>query len=47
MTKEEVKSLFKAVWTMDYTSTDGFVNLVPIEHPNRQVHPQKKKKKKK
>ena len=45
MTKEEVKSLFKAVWTMDYTSTDGFVNLVPIEHPNRQVHPQKKKKK--
>ena len=29
---------------MDYTSTDGFVNLVPIEHPNRQVHPQKKKK---
>lgn len=30
---------------MDYASTDGFVNSVPIEHPNRQVHPQKKKKK--
>ena len=44
VTKEELKSLCKAVWTMDYTSTDSFINLLPIEHPNRQVHSQKRKK---